>query len=125
MVKFIADGFVATFERVNDVMPFVISVQSLLSENPTFVGRSLGLKFSLHYGEVLAVETSYGSDVFGEEVNVAAHLNDLAQPNEMVVSQAAVEQMPSDYKARAGESESRQFKRVGAVEFRRMNLLEP
>jgi len=107
MVKFIADGFVATFERVDDVMPFVISVQSLLSENPTFVGRSLGFKFSLHYGEVLAVETSYGSDVFGEEVNVAAHLNDLAQPNEMVVSQAAVEQMPSDYKARAGESESR------------------
>jgi len=125
MVKFIADGFVATFERVDDVMPFVISVQSLLSENPTFVGRSLGLKFSLHYGEVLAVETSYGSDVFGEEVNVAAHLNDLAQPNEMVVSQAAVEQMPSDYKARAGESESRQFKRLGDVEFRRVNLLEP
>ena len=125
MVKFIADGFVATFERVDDVMPFVISVQSLLSENPTFVGRSLGFKFSLHYGEVLAVETSYGSDVFGEEVNVAAHLNDLAQPNEMVVSQAAVEQMPSDYKARAGESESRQFKRLGDVEFRRVNLLEP
>jgi class 3 adenylate cyclase len=122
LVKFIADGFLAAFEHVDDAMPFVISVQSLLSENPTFIGRSLGFKFSLHYGDVLVVETSYGSDVFGEEVNVAAHLNDLAQPHQMVVSQAALERMPTDYRARAGESESRQLKGVGDVEFRRVNL---
>jgi class 3 adenylate cyclase len=57
-------------------------------------------------------------------VNVAAHLNELAQPNEMVVSQVAIERMPSDYKARAGASEACQLKRVGGeVEFRRLNLL--
>src|SRR5690348_6742801 len=77
LVKFIGDGFLAAFERVDEVMPFVMSVESLLSENPTFVGRSLGFKFSLHYGNVLAIEMSYGTDVFGEEVNVAARLNEL------------------------------------------------
>jgi class 3 adenylate cyclase len=123
MVKFVADGFLAAFERVDDVMPFVFSVESLLFENPSFAGRLVGFKFSLHYGDVLHIETSYGSDVFGEEVNIAAHLNDLAQPNEMVVSQAAVGRMPSDYQARAGVSETSQFKRVGGVEFRRVNLL--
>ena len=56
-------------------------------------------------------------------MNVAAHLNDLAQPNEIVVSQAALDRMPTDYRARAGASESRQFKRVGDVEFRRLNLV--
>ena len=123
MIKFMGDGFLAAFEKVNDVMPFVISTESLLSHNSTFVGRSLGFKFSLHYGDVLYIETSYGNDVLGEDVNVAAHLNDLAQPNEIVVSQAALERMPTDYRARAGASESRQFKRVGNVEFRRVNLL--
>lgn len=123
MIKFIGDGFLAAFEHVDDAMPFVISVESLLSENPTFVGRSLGFKFSLHYGNALYIETSYGSDIFGEDVNVAAHLNDLAQPNEMVVSQAALDRMPTDYRARAAASESRQFKRVGDVEFRRLNLV--
>jgi class 3 adenylate cyclase len=123
MVKFFGDGFLAAFERINDVMPFVISVESLLSENPTFVGRSLGFKFSLHYGDVLYIETSYGNDVLGEEVNIAGHLNDLAQPHEIVISQAALERMPSNYQARAGASESRQFKRVGDVEFRRVSLL--
>jgi class 3 adenylate cyclase len=123
MVKFIADGFLAAFERVDDVMPFVISVESLLSENLTFVGRSLGFKFSVHYGNVLAIETSYGSDVLGMDVNIAAYLNDLAQPHEIVISRTALERLPSDYQARAGASESCQFKQVGDVEFRRVNLL--
>jgi class 3 adenylate cyclase len=117
------DSFLAAFENIDDVMPFVISVENLLSQNSAFVGRTLGFKFSLHYGDVLYIETSYGNEVLGKDVNLAAHLNDLAQPNEMVISQAALERIPSDYRARAGASESRQFKQVGDVEFRRVNLL--
>jgi adenylate cyclase len=123
MMKFIGDSFLAALENIDDVMPFVISVENLSSQNSTFVGRSLGFKFSLHYGDVLYIETSYGNDVLGEDVNVAARLNELAQPHEIVISQAALERMPTDYRARAGASESRRFKRVGNVEFRRANLL--
>jgi adenylate cyclase len=124
MIKFIGDAFLAAFENVDEVMPFVISVERLLSQNSAFVGRSLGFKFSLHYGNVLYIETSYGSDVLGEDVNIAAHLNELAQPHEMVVSQAALDRMAPDCRARAGASESRQLKGVlGDVEFRRVNLL--
>ena len=73
------------------------------------------------------IETSYGSEVLGEAVNIVALLNEvarhLAQPYEIVVSQAALERMPGDFQARAGACESHQFKRVGNVEFRRVNLL--
>jgi class 3 adenylate cyclase len=123
IIKFLGDSFLAAFENVDNVIPFVFSIQSLVSQNPMFIGRSLGFKFSLHYGNVVHIETSYGGDVLGEEVNVAARLNDLAQPNEIVVSQAALEWMPTDQRTRAGASESRQFKRVGEVKFRRLNLL--
>jgi class 3 adenylate cyclase len=128
-VKFLGDGFLAAFENVENVIPFVFSIQSLLSQNPIFMGRPLAFKFSLHYGNVLYIETSYGKDLVGEEVNVAARLNDLAQPNEVVVSQVALDRMPTDYRARAGASEtyrfmsSREFKGVGNVKFRRVNLL--
>jgi len=125
MIKFIGDGFLAVFENIDDVMPFVIPIENLLLQNSSFVGRSLSFKFSLHYGDVVYIETSYGSDVLGKNVNVAAHLNELAQPNEIVVSQAAFERLPSDYRARAGASEIRPFKWVGDVEFRRLNLLGP
>jgi class 3 adenylate cyclase len=125
MIKFMGDSFLAAFENIDDVVPFVIAVESLLSQNSTFAGRLAGFYFSLHYGDVLYIETSYGSDVLGEAVNVAAHLNELANPHEIVISQAALERMPSDYRARAGASESRSFKGVGDVEFRRVKLLEP
>jgi adenylate cyclase len=124
LIKFLGDGFLAAFKDVDDVMPFVVAVERLLSENSTFVGRLAGFKFSLHYGNALYIETSYGDEILGEDVNVAARLNDLAQPHEIVVSQVALERMPSEYRARAGASESRQFK-VGDVEFRRVSLLGP
>src|SRR5271166_3746917 len=104
MMKFMGNSFLAALENVDNVMPFVISIENLLSQNSGFVGRSLGFKFSLHYGDVLYIETSYGNEVLGEDVNVVARLNELAQPNEMVVSQAALERMPSDYEPAQGRA---------------------
>ena len=124
MIKFLGDAFLATFENMDDVMPFVISVESLLSPDSGLIGQLEGFRFSLHYGKVLYIETSYGSDVLGEDVNVAAHLSEIAQPNEVVISQAALERMPADYQALAGAIEVRPFKRVGDVKFRRVKLVE-
>ena len=126
MIKFLGDGFLAAFENMDDVMPFLISTESLslLSQNSTLIGQLEGFYFSLHYGNVLYIETSYGSDVLGEDVNVAAHLSEIAQPNEVVISQAALERMPADYQALAGAIEVRPFKRLGDVKFRRVKLVE-
>ncbi|MBV8737137.1 MAG: adenylate/guanylate cyclase domain-containing protein [Alphaproteobacteria bacterium] len=123
MIKFMGDSFLAAFENIDDVMPFIISIERLLSQNSIFVGRLLGFYFSLHYGNVLYIETSYGSEVLGDAVNVAAYLNELKAPNEVVISRDAFERLHSDYRARAGASESRSFKGVGDVEFRRLDLL--
>ena len=125
MIKFIYDAFLAVFEDIDDVMPFVLSIEHLLSENPMFVGRVAGFHLSLHYGEVVFIETSYGREVLGEDVNVVAELNAAAraQPQEIVVSQAALERMPSDYRKRAGPSEFYELKRLGQnVEFHRIAL---
>jgi class 3 adenylate cyclase len=123
MIKFIGDSFLAAFENIDDVMPFIISIGRLLSQNSIFVGRISGFYFSLHYGDVLYIETSYGSEVLGDAVSVVAYLNDLKVLNEVVISQDALERLNSDYRARAGASESRSFKGVGNVKFRRLNLL--
>jgi len=123
MIKFSGDAFLAAFENMNDVMPFVISIEGLLSPNSP-LERLEGFHFSLHYGNVLYIETSYGNDILGQDVNVAAHLSEIAHPNELVISQAALERMPTDYQFRTGASEVHRFKRVGDVEFRRVKLLD-
>lgn len=123
IIKFLGDAFLAAFENMNDVMPFVISIESLLSPNSP-LERLEGFHFSLHYGKVLLIETSYGNDILGEDVNLVAHLSEIAHPNELVISQAALARMPADYQFRAGASEVHPFKRVGEVEFRRVKLLD-
>ena len=123
MIKFLGDAFLAAFENMDDVMPFVISIESLLSLNSP-LERLEGFYFSLHYGKVLYIHTSYGNDVLGEDVNLVAYLSEIAHPNELVISQAALTRMPADYQFRAGASEVHRFKRVGDVEFRRVKLLE-
>lgn len=123
MIKFLGDAFLAAFENMNDVMPFVISIESLLSPNSP-LERLEGFRFSLHYGKVLLIETSYGNDVLGEDVNLVAYLSEIAHPNEVVISQAALARLPADYQFHAGASEIHRFKRVGDVEFRRVKLLE-
>jgi class 3 adenylate cyclase len=123
MIKFSGDTFLAAFENMNDVMPFLISIEGLLTPD-SLLERLEGFRFSLHYGNVLYIDTSYGNDVLGGDVLVAAHLSEIAHPNELVISQAALERMPADYQALAGAIEVRPFKRVGDVKFRRVKLLE-
>jgi len=125
MIKFVGDSFLAAFENTDDVMPFIISVKNLLSQNSIFIGRISGFHLSVHYGHVVFIETSYGSEVLGEDVDIVAQLNDLARArsNEMVVSQAALERLPCDYRTRAGPSEFCELKRIGKnVEFHRLSL---
>jgi len=123
MIKFSGDTFLAAFENMNDVMPFVISIEGLLTPDSPLEGLE-GFRFSLHYGNVLYIDTSYGNDVLGGDVLVAAYLSEIAHPNEVIISQAALERMPADYQALAGAIEVRPFKRVGDVKFRRVKLFE-
>lgn len=123
-IKFVGDGFLAGFENMAEALPFVFSVQDLLSQQPTFIGRQLSFRFSLHVGNVLYVETSYGNDALGNDVNVVAYLNDLAQPDQIVVSHAAMERLPSEQQTLAGSTEQQQV-RSGEVRFSRINLIKP
>jgi len=40
MIKSLGDGFLAAFENINDAMPFIISIESLLSQDYTPIGQA-------------------------------------------------------------------------------------
>ncbi len=121
-IKFIGDGFLAAFANVADGLPFARSIQSLLCTLPSLSGRELGFRFSLHFGDCLCIETSYGKDVFGDSINLVAHLNDLAQPGQIVISQAALDRMPAEQQALAGPGEVVPIKSAGEVHIHRIGL---
>ena len=117
------DGFLATFENAGAALAFAASVQSQLSEDAVFRKTGLKFRFSLHVGDALYVETSYGAEVLGDEVNLAARLNDLAEPGQIAISQAAIDQLPEDRRALAGPSEQAEIRRLGKVTFSRVSLV--
>jgi adenylate cyclase len=121
MIKPFSDGFIAAFEHVGDVLPFAAAVQALAETEPSMRGRHIGFRFSLHCGDVLCIETSYGSDIFGDPVNLAARMNDLAQPGQIVISDAAWALMPPAQQAAAGVAETSHVK-SGDVEIYRVSL---
>src|SRR6516162_9635295 len=55
MIKFLGDGFLASFENMDDAMPFIISIEGLLSPDSELIGQLEGFRFSLHYGKVLYI----------------------------------------------------------------------
>jgi adenylate cyclase len=106
LMKFIGDGFLAAFEDTAAVVPFLRSIQDLFHTVPTLSSRGLAFRFSLHFGDALCIETSYGKDILGDELNLAAHLNALAQPGQIVITQAAFDRMPVEQQALAGPGET-------------------
>jgi adenylate cyclase len=124
-IKFLGDGFLAAFANAADGLPFARSIQSLLRILPSLSGRGLGFRFSLHFGDCLCIETSYGKDVFGNNINLVAYLNDLAQPGQIVISQAALDRMPAEQQALAGPGEAVPIKSAGEVQIHRISLAAP
>jgi adenylate cyclase len=122
LIKFIGDGFVAAFEKTADVLPFVLAVQTLFETNPILSVHRLGCRFSLHFGAALCIRTSYGADVFGEDVNIVAHMNELARPGQIVISSSALAAMPHEQQVKVGESECGHLK-GGDIEFHRISLV--
>jgi class 3 adenylate cyclase len=71
------------------------------------------------------METSYGGDAFGADINVAAHLERQAQPGQIVVSEAVCQALPTAQQALLGPSEHVSVKGLrDQVAFRRLDVGE-
>jgi len=80
------------------------------------------LRFSLHFGDVLCIETSYGKDILGEDINIAGRLNDLAAAGQIVISDVALQRLPVSQQQGVGPIETASIRRAGDIRFRRLRL---
>lgn len=76
VVKSLGDGILCSYENANDA---VMSALAMCKKAADF---GLEVKVGIHCGEVL----EDGGDVFGDAVNTAARIVDLARPQEVLIS---------------------------------------
>ena len=87
LVKTIGDAVMAAFVEPVDGVRAALSVQRDVAQfNAGHGPNAISLKFGLHLGECIAVNTNGVLDYFGTTVNVAARLQDKSQGGEIVLS---------------------------------------
>jgi class 3 adenylate cyclase len=91
IVKTIGDAIMAAFERPQDAVSAGIEmVEELIRFNRT-VSQPLILKVGVHKGRSIAVTLNDRIDYFGQDVNIAARVQGLAEGNDVCVSQEVME----------------------------------
>jgi adenylate cyclase len=88
VVKSTGDGVLAEFPSVHDAVEWARNVQQLVVPSQTDrddAVPSIALRISVHFADIITTEF----DVFGDGVNVAARLQEHAEPGGIVLSEAA------------------------------------
>jgi adenylate cyclase len=80
LVKSMGDGWLVEFSSVADGVSCAIEIQEALADH-----GSISLRIGLHVGDVTFEE----EDIYGDGVNVASRLQELAEPGAIVISGAA------------------------------------
>jgi class 3 adenylate cyclase len=91
IVKTIGDAVMAGFERPQDAVHASIEMVEELSRFNRTASRPLGLKVGVHRGRAIAVNLNDRIDYFGQDVNIAARVQGLADVNEVCISATVME----------------------------------
>jgi class 3 adenylate cyclase len=87
VVKLMGDGALVEFPSIVNAVDCAIAVQRVLAERPA--EEPIKLRIGVNLGDII-IE---GSDIYGDGVNVAARIQEIAEPGEVCISGAAYEQI--------------------------------
>ncbi len=91
IIKTIGDAVMAGFERPQDAVCASIEMIEELSRFNRTASRPLGLKVGVHKGRAIAVTLNDRIDYFGQDVNIAARVQGLADVDEICISATVME----------------------------------
>jgi len=86
IVKTIGDAVMAVFDTPIDAIRAALSMLDALNEFNATISQDLMLKVGIHCGHSMAVAVNEGNDYFGQNVNIAARVQALADCNEIYIS---------------------------------------
>ncbi len=97
IVKLMGDGVLAEFVSVVDAVDCAAAIQRAMAARES--GRANEQRIAFRIGVNLGDVIAEGGDIHGEGVNLAARLQELAEPGGVIVSGAAVEQAKNKVEA--------------------------
>ncbi len=90
VIKTIGDEVMCTFESVEEAVSATTRMPLAVGEDDELADLGIALRIGLHFGDVL----SDTNDVYGDAVNVAARMVQLARPDQIITTRATVDLLP-------------------------------
>jgi len=103
IVKRMGDGWFIEFSNATDAVSFATKVQTALSGHAT-----IQLRIGIHIGDI----TLQDDDLYGSGVNIAARLESLAEPGQVLISDAAYSSLDEKSAAPFGEGQTHNLKNI-------------
>ena len=91
IVKTIGDAIMAAFEKPQDGVAAAIEMVEEMTAFNKNISQPLNLKIGVHKGRSIAVTLNDRIDYFGQNVNIAARVQALADANEVYMSREVME----------------------------------
>jgi adenylate cyclase len=91
VVKTIGDAVMAVFNSADDAAAAAAEMQLCVGKSGAASGAKLGLRIGFHYGPV--VDQAKDGDVFGDTVNLASRLCDLASRGQIITDNESAQRL--------------------------------
>lgn len=91
VVKTIGDAVMAEFSSIDACVQAACQMQQRVTDLPPVAGQHLAIRVGFHHGPVL----QENDDMFGDAVNVAARMVEIATPGKIIASGSTIDQLPA------------------------------
>ena len=91
VVKTIGDEVMCVFEDLDKSIDAVLRMPQTVHEDDKLSEIGLSLKVGIHFGDVLREQ----NDVYGDAVNVAARMVQLARPDQIITTRETIDLLPT------------------------------
>lgn len=85
VVKTIGDEVMCRFSSINEALVCACALQETMEHQPIHHGVGLVFRMGLHWGPAILQEDG---DLFGDAVNIAARMTDIAKPRQIIITEA-------------------------------------
>lgn len=108
IVKDLGDGLLVEFQTVPDAVDCAIAIQERISMHKTATGEGAEIfyRIGINRGEIIAAD----GDIFGDGVNIAARLQEVADPDGIAIASTVLADLKPD--------KQQGFKDLGAHRFK-------
>lgn len=106
LIKLIGDEIMCTFPSAENAFNAACAMQKAVREGRATSGHNLHIRVGFHYGDVILEE----GDVFGDTVNVAARVVAITRADQVMTTQAVIDQLPATLREKTRQIMRADFK---------------